>query len=395
VRNIERINVRRLQLEKQIVHDFKFNIEKEDIYKTIETLGTVQIDTVNVVKRAHHLTLWSRLGNHDDNHLYNLAYRDKRVFEGWGHAMSYMPMKDRRFFIHANKERAKDYVVHKGWFNRVDPELFDAVLARIRDEGPLGSKDFEGNKPSSGWWGWKPAKRALEALFSAGYLMVTRRDGFQRIFDLTERVLPSQVELTEPTDEERTRFFINRTLGCLGALKPSDIRTYYHHWCVKLGSTGKEIQAQLDSLVLEGEVEKLKVEGLKQPYYCLLQDLTRLEEIENSFKFEGCRLFSYFDNLLWQGDRVNDLFGFERALEIYIKPEQRRFGYFTLPILYGDRFVGRLDPKLDRKNKILLVRGLWLEDGFQPDETYQDKFGKMLEDFAAFNGADKIEYIKA
>ncbi|MCX6643291.1 MAG: winged helix DNA-binding domain-containing protein, partial [Candidatus Bathyarchaeota archaeon] len=118
----------------------------------------------------------------------------------------------------------------------------------------------------------------------------------------------------------------------------------------------------------------------------------RLEEIENSFNFEGCRVFSYFDNLLWQGDRVKDLFGFERALEIYIKPEKRRFGYFTLPILYGDRFVGRLDPKLDRKKKILLIRGLWLENGFKPDETYQDKFEKMLMDFAAFNGADKIEY---
>jgi uncharacterized protein len=391
VLNIERINVRRLQLEKQCIHDFNLT-EKEDIYKIIETLGTVQIDTVNVVKRAHHLTLWSRLGNHDDGHLYNLAYHDKRVFEGWGHAMSYMPMKDWRFFILANKERAKDYVVHKGWFSRVDPELFEAVLARIRNEGPLGSKDFEGKKSSSGWWGWKPAKRALEALFSAGFLMVTRRESFQRVFDLTERVLPSQVDLTEPTEEERVRFFINRTLGCLGALKPSDIRTYYHHWCVKLGRTGKEIQTSLDSLVAEGEVEKLKVEGLKQPYYCLMQDLTRLEEIENSFKFEGCRLFSYFDNTLWQGDRVKDLFGFERALEIYIKPEQRRFGYFTLPILYGDKFVGRLDPKLDRQKKILLIRGLWLEDGFKPDEIYQNKFEKMLEDFAAFNGADKIEY---
>jgi uncharacterized protein YcaQ len=386
--------VRRLQIQRQGITGVPASPGIEEVYKAVDRLGSIQIDTVNVVKRAHLLTLWSRLGAYDEQNLHNLAYRDKRVFEGWGHAMCYLPYKDWRYFIHASKERAKEFDVHKGWFGRVEPELAEKVLERIRKEGPLGSKDFEGSKPSSGWWGWKPAKRALEALFSGGYLMVANRVGFQRIFDLTERVLPAGVELDAPSEEERIRFFILRTLGCLGAVKPGDIRSYYHHWCVKLGKTGKELQSILDTMHRESEVSKIQVENLKHPYFCLPEDSTRLESLEKDFDLPGCRFLCLFDSLLWQGDRVKDLFGFERSLEIYVKPEERRYGYYTMPILFGDRLVGRIDPKLDRKNHTLLIRGVWHEEGFQSTEEYENEFQKTMESFAQFHEADKIEYQK-
>jgi len=297
-----------------------------------------------------------------------------------------------RYLIAANKERAKSKVIHTGWFSRVDPEIVDLVLDRVRREGPLGSGDFEGNKPSGGWWGWKPAKRALEALFSAGDLMVTRRDGFQRIYDLTERVLPSWVDTSEPNEEERNRFFATRTLGSLGATKPADIKSYYHTWCVKLGLNTKQILVLLDELVEDGVVARLSVEGLRTPYYCLSEDVPRLGELERDWGYGGVRFANYFDSLLWHADRLEALFGFERALEVYLKPEQRKYGYFTTPILYGDRLVGRLNPKLERKERKLIIRGLWFEDGFKPDEVYQNEFEKTLGDFARFNGAEKIEW---
>jgi hypothetical protein len=384
--------VRRLQLEKQGIGGTPRRATKKRVEETIGRLGCLQIDTINVVERAHYFTLWTRLGQYRKDDLHSLAYVDRRVFEGWGHAMCFMPMGDWRYMIAANRERAKSKVIHTGWFSRVDPDVVDSTLERVRREGPLGSGDFEGKKPSGGWWGWKPAKRALEALFSSGDLMVTRRDGFQRIYDLAERVLPPWVDASEPTEEERRRFFATRTLGCLGATKPADVKTYYHTWCVKLGMSTKEIQALLDGLVEEGEAARLGVEGHRAPYYCLAGDAPRLEKLEKDWGYAGVRFANYFDSLLWHADRLDALFGFERALEVYLKPEQRKYGYFTVPILYGDRLVGRLDPKLDRREKTLIVRGLWYEEGFKPDETYQNEFEKTLDNFARFNGAEKTEW---
>ena len=383
---------RRLQLEKQGIGDSPKKATKKKVEETIGRLGCVQIDTINVVERAHYFTIWTRLGQYKKTDLPSLAYEDRRVFEGWGHAMCYMPMDHWRYLITANRERAKSKVIHTGWFSRVDPALVDSALERVRKEGPLGSGDFEGKKPSSGWWGWKPSKRALEALFSAGDLMVTRRDGFQRIYDLTENVLPSWVDTSEPTEDERNRFFAIQTLGSLGATKPADVKSYYHTWCVKLGLSTKQIQALLDGLVEEGIATRLSIKGLKTPYYCHAEDAPRLGELERDWGYGGVRFANYFDSLLWHADRLEALFGFERALEVYLKPEQRRFGYFTTPIIYGDRLVGRLDPKLERKEKKLIVRGLWYEDGFKPDEAYENEFQKTLEDFARFNGAEKIEW---
>jgi uncharacterized protein YcaQ len=384
--------VRRLQLEKQGIGEPPKKTTKKRVEETVGQLGCVQIDTINVVERAHYFTLWTRLGQYKKADLHTLAYEDRYIFEGWGHAMCYMPMKDWRYLIAANRERAKNKIIHTGWFSRVEPEIVDSVLDRVRKEGPLGSTDFEGKKPSSGWWGWKPAKRALEALFSSGDLMVARRDGFQRIYDLTERVLPSWLDISEPTEEQRNRFFATRTLGYLGATKPADIKSYYHSWCVKLGLTTKQIQGLLDGLAEEGAVVKLSVEGLRTPHYCLAEDAPRLGELERDWGYGGVRLVNYFDSLLWNADRLEALFGFERVLEVYLKPHQRKYGYFTTPILYGDRLVGRLDPKLERKEKKLIIRGLWYEDSFKKDEVIENELQKTLDDFSRFNGAEKIEW---
>jgi uncharacterized protein YcaQ len=384
--------VRRLQLEKQGIGELPKSTTKKRIEETLGRLGCVQIDTINVVERAHYLTLWSRLGQYKKSDLYSLAYEDRLVFEGWGHAMCYMPMDHWRFLIAANQDRAKNRVLHTGWFSQVDPNIVDLVLNRVRREGPLGSSAFEGKKPIGGWWGWKPAKRALEALFSSGDLMVTRRDGFQRIYDLTERVLPSWVDTSEPTEDERTKFFVTRTLASLGATKPVDIKSYYQTWCVKLGLTTKQIKALLDGLVEKDLATKVSIEGIRTPYYCLVEDAVRLDELDRDWSYGDVHLINYFDSLLWHSDRLVTLFGFERVLEVYLKPEDRKFGYFTIPILYGDKLIGRLYPKLERKEKKLILRGLWYEAGFKPDEVYNNEFDKTLNDFARFNGAEKIEW---
>jgi uncharacterized protein YcaQ len=383
---------RRLQIEKQGVGAPPKRATKKSIEGVVNRIGCLQIDTINVYERAHYFTLWTRLGSYKKEDLYKLAYEDRRIFEGWGHAMCYMPWDHYRHLNAPRRWRKERRANGEGWYSRVDTEVVDAVLERVKKEGPLGSADFDEKKPSGGWWSWKPTKLALEALFGSGDLMVTRREGFQRIYDLTENVLPGWVDTAEPTEAERRRFFYLRTLRCLGATKPNDINWYYPKQWIRYDVNNKQIQAELDALVEEGEAARLSLEGHKAPYYCLADDVPRLGELERDWGYDGVRIVNYFDSLLWMADRLEDLFGFHRALEVYLKPEQRKYCYYTTPILYGDRLVGRLGPKLERKEHKLIIRGLWYEDGFKPDEEYEDEFAKTLEDFAKFGGADKIEW---
>jgi len=392
--NASREAVRRLQIEKQGFGAYPTKAGKEEIFGAVDALGCVQIDTINVVERAHYLSIWSRLGEYGKGDLDDLAYVDRRLWEHWGHAASIMPFSDYRYFIKSMRIRGEDWANGRGWFGDAGVKLVEQVLQRIRDEGPLSSRDFgeEGRRPREGWWSWKPCKVALETLFAAGVLLVSRRESFQRYYDLAERVIPPWVDTTEPTEDERVRFFVDRTMRALGAIKPRDVRGYYHQWCTRIGRGTKELQVILDAMVAAGEAVRVIVDGERQPHYCTEEDAGRLQEIGDGFGFDGVRFVTYFDSLIWLRDRVEGLFGFEPALEVYARPERRRFGYYHLPILYRDRLVGRIAPKLDRGNRALIVRGLWHEPWFRPDEVYEDRFQGTLEGFAGFNGADKIVY---
>ncbi len=384
--------VRRLQIEKQGIFATPKRASRKTIEGVVNRVGSLQIDTINVVERAHYFTLWTRLGYYKKEDLHKLAYDDRRIFEGWGHAMCYMPWEFYRYLISSFKWRKERLSAGEGWYSRVGKDVIASVLERVKKEGPLGSTDFEGSKPSGGWWNWKPTKLALEALFGTGDLMVTRRDGFRRIYDLTERVLPGWVDTTEPTEDERRRFFYLRTMGCLGATKPDDVNWYFPKQWIRYNLNNKQIQGELDALVEEGEATRLRIEGHKSPYYCLAGDEARLNELERDWGHDGVRIANYFDSFLWIAPRLKDFFNFHRALEVYLKPEHRKYCYYTTPILYGDRLVGRLGPKLERKEKKLILRGLWYEEGFKPDEAYEDEFARTIDSLAKFSGAEEIEW---
>ena len=277
--------------------------------------------------------------------------------------------------------------------SKADPELLDRVLNRVRDEGPLSSKDFEGPKRKGGWWNWKPAKLALELLFGAGILLIDRRENFQRYYDLAENVLPANVDAAEPDEEERTRFFALKTMSCLGLVKPQEVRKYYHPWSIKSSRTSKQLQALLDRLVSDGQAVKHSVDGDKNPYYCLPGDTDRLEELGSGFDFDEVRLFVYFDNMMWNRERIMELFGFEGRLETYVPKDQRVYGYYHLPVLYCDRLVARVEPKMDRENNVMIIRGYWEEEGFKATEDYEDKLSRNIEEFASFHGAEDIEWM--
>ena len=383
--------VRRLTLEKQLLTSPPSNPGKAPVYETVEQLGCVQIDSINVVERAHYLTLWARLGHYQKKHLEELAYRDRKLFEYWAHGNSYIPTTHYRYFTKDMKEREKELLPRLKKRTGKGKELVETVLKRIKTEGPLASKDFDTpRRGQGGWWNRKEEKIAMDYLFNAGILMVSHRENFQRYYDLTENILPSNTDLSPPTDEERAWFFIEGTLRALGAIQPREAREYYQSWCVKTGKTAKQIEAML---VARGEVVAVEVEGAQGPYYCLEGDASRLEELEDDFGFEDVNMLVYFDNYMWLRNRVRFLHGFEPKLEVYIPRERRMYGYYHLPILYGDRLVARVEPKMDRAEGKLLVKGYWTEPGFKETEDYQDKLQKKLEAFASFHGAHEVEWL--
>ena len=298
---------------------------KARVAETIERLGYVQIDTISVVARAHHHMLWSRCPDYDPEMLHELQAQDRRVFEYWVRAACYVPMSDYRFYLprmHAVAERKA------GWFyNEEAKAVTDHVLERIRAEGPLGSVDFkapEGKKRGS-WWDWKPAKRALEMLFDAGLLMVTERRRFQRIYDVAQRVLPPDVDRSMPSAGEMGRFIVRRVLSAKGFAAARDLRWGWH------GSPAAG--SALGELVEAGEVVPVRVRGMDGESYAMASAVADARARAGKRQLH---ILSPFDGAVLDRRRTATLFGFDCKLECYLPEPKRRYGYFCLPVLWGD-----------------------------------------------------------
>lgn len=380
---------RKMVLQAQLLDgSVKLSKGKEGVAQTVERLGYIQIDTISVIERAHHHTLWNRRADYDQGMLHELQAKDRRIFEYWGHAASYLPMNDYRYYLprmkwyHDPKSKwVKDRLERCGHWMK-------PVLKRIDREGALSSKDFEASRKKGGqWWDWKPAKVALELLFWQGKLMITQRRNFHRVYDLTERVLPKAVDTRVPDDDELGRFFVRRALSAYGLAQEKEIREHIH-------AAGKEvISKSLAELVDSGQVTALRIkEDSDADYYALAETIAKVAK----FRKRQPRVFilSPFDNLIIQRQRLRNLFGFDYALECYVPAVKRKFGYFTLPILWGQDFVGRLDSKADRKNKTFIVRKLALEPRLKNMDELLPVFANKLTELAKFNQCKKIKLEK-
>jgi uncharacterized protein YcaQ len=355
-------------------------VGKEGVAQTIDRIGYVQIDTIAVVERAHHHTLWVRRSDYDAQWLHELQAEDRRIFEWWAPAMSYVPMRDYRFYaVRMGGQRSW----HRKWYAE-NVEFVDQVLERVREEGPLGSVDF---KPPQGykrgtWWSWKPAKRALEALFDRGDVMVTERRNFQRIYDLTERVLPPDLDTTTPTPDELARFEVRRTLGNLGFAAQGN---------VKWGRWGKKPvpEENVQELIQAGEVTPFEIEGIENGgFYALTSTLEAVTEPPTEPRI--VHILSPFDNLIINRGWLKRYFDFAYKLESYTPKAKRKYGYFSLPILWGDQLVGRMDAKADRKPKTFIVRNLVFEPGFAEFDALSSTLADKLWAFAEFNGCERF-----
>lgn len=353
-----------------------FKKAKEATRETIRHLGYVQLDTLAVVARAHHHVLWSRTGAHEENFL-NELMREKKIFEYWSHAAAFLPMEDYRFSLVRKHEFLKG---RAHWFAK-DKKMHKLVYDKIKAEGALQAKDFETDKRRGSWFDWKPAKIALEQLFQNGTLMVVERKGFQKVYDLTENVLPKNIDTSVPTQDEFAEHLIRSTLRAHGIAALKDMTH------LRKGMNAP-VQKSLKRLLREGEISEIAIDGIKEMHYQFSDYQLPIENRKSSSK--SAIILSPFDNAIIRRERLMKLFDYDYQLECYLPEPKRKFGYFCLPILFDNQFIGKFDPKADRATGIFYVKRFHLEHVPNDMDEFLEAFSIALKSFAAFNKCEKI-----
>lgn len=384
---------RRLLLHAQaLTVDPRAAADAASLSRLIERMGFVQIDSINVVERAHHLILASRLDGYRRETLAHLLEKERSLFEHWTHDASVIPTK---WFAHwrprFERYRRRDSE-HPWWKARMGPDppaVLAEVLGRVERDGPLMSRDFERPRDDpSGvtdkWWQWKPHKCALEHLWRCGDLAVARRVNFQKVYDLTNRVLPEHCARPAPEPAEHVQWACRGALERLGVATPREIAHFWH--AVDLAAA----RAWCEAALKRGEVEAVQVrppEGGKAWRALALADWPqRLAEAPAPPR--RARILCPFDPILRDRSRALRLFDFDFRFEAFVPAPKRRFGYYAMPVLDGERLVARLDPKFDRDKGVLKVRCLWWEAGVRRSDALESRVEAALARLARFLGAE-------
>ncbi len=374
---------RRFLITKQGFHQGK---EKTGTLKAIKRLECVQIDPVSVVHRNHHLVLHSRVSDYEPSYLDALLYKDRAVFEYWCNAKSIIPMEEFRYF----RYRMQNYMeFHSPFYERLkvkQKELKGAishVLSTIKADGPLCAQDFKRKEKVES----KTVKGILNLLWDCGEVMIHHVEGNRRYYDLAEHTLPKDVSIEVPSREEYNLFMIRKYMRAYGFV---DVRDWRFGWLSLKASQRKLV---VEEMVKDGKVYLVKIEGVKHIYYVLEEYLNTLETIEDSLLEEKIHFIAPLDNLLWNRRMISEVFDFVYTWEIYKIPEKRQFGYYVLPILYGTRFVGRIDPKLDRASKTMIVNSLLLEKE-RLDAPLVVELAAALKRFLWFHNVSQVKIVK-
>ena len=359
-------------------------LDRRHLRRVIAQIGLLQIDSVNVLVRSHYMPLFSRLGNYAPELLdasWIGAPANRELFEYWGHMASLMPHEMHPLFrwrMADAAENHRDSDTRVGHLNRSRPGFMQAALDEIRERGPLSAREITGAGASrGGWWGWSDGKRALEALFAAGRVAAAGRRGFERLYDLPERVIPARVlAMPTPAPEDAQRALMRISARALGVGTEKDLCDYFR---IHIGAGRHRIRELVDT----GELIPLSVEGWPAPAY-----LTR--EAKSPRKLDASALLSPFDSLIWERARTERIFGFRYRIEIYTPLANRKYGYYVLPFLLGDRLVARVDLKSDRANRTLLVNGAHMEPGVRAS-TVAEPLMRELVTMASWLGLEQIK----
>lgn len=380
---ISKETARRFLITKQGFHQGK---EKTGALEAIKRLECIQIDPVNVVHRNHHLVLHSRVSDYKPSYLDALLYKDRAVFEYWCNAKSIIPMEEFRYF----RYRMQNYMeFHSPFYERLKAKqkelkgTISHVLSTIETDGPLCAQDFKREEEV----GSKTAKGVLNLLWDCGEVMIHHVQGNRRYYDLAEHILPKDISIEVPNREEYDLFMIKKYMRAYGFV---DVRDWRFGWLSLKAPQRKQV---VEEMVKDGKIYPVEIEGIKHIYYVLEEYLNALEAIQDSLLEEKIHFIAPLDNLLWNRRMISEVFDFVYAWEIYKIPEKRQFGYYVLPILYGTRFVGRIDPKLDRTSKTMIVNSLLLEKE-RFDDSLVVELAVALKRFLWFHNVSQVKIVK-
>ncbi len=350
--------------------------------KAINHIGYVQIDTISVVERAHHHVLHARVPAFEPA-MTNQMLLDRDIFEYWTHAAAFLPIADFRFSL-PYKQAIKSGQSH--WCKTPDRKLMGELLARIRSDGPIRSRDLDSNSAKrAGWWDWKPAKKALEQMYMEGDLMVSDREGFQKTYDITERVLPSHVDAQMPGMEEFAAHIVDQQLRCHGLVSLKGL-TYQRRNPELRKAVKTLLNERLEQRTLEqvrvssGEIFILETGALERP----------IPRLNNRML-----ILSPFDNCVIQRERLKSLFQYDYQIECYVPAAKRQYGYFCLPLLYRDGFIGRMDCKAHRKSSHLEIKLLQLEHHTVDEDLVISAFADAITRFCHFQKCATVSLTKA
>ncbi|GAC1396856.1 MAG: winged helix-turn-helix domain-containing protein [Pyrinomonadaceae bacterium] len=357
---------------------------KRDVLQTIRRMSALQIDTISVVARSPYLVLWSRLGDYEPCWLDELLAEGK-LFEYWSHEACFLPVEDYALYRHRMIDTgAMGWRYSHKWMRTHGAEV-ERVLSTIRERGAVRSSDFQRTDgKTGGWWEWKPEKRALEMLYTSGELMIARREKFQRIYDLRERVLPSWSDAQLPPNDETRRALILKSVRALGVTTARWVADYFR----MNKKTAETLTVQLGD---EGALQKLHVENFNEPFYFHPDNLKFIKAtLNNKLRAELTTLLSPFDPIVWDRARARAMFKFDYRLECYTPAPKRRYGYFTLPILHRTAFIGRLDAKAHRRDGHFEIKSIHLEPHIKPTDEMINDLAHAFHECAAWHKTPEV-----
>jgi uncharacterized protein YcaQ len=362
-----------------------------DLARLIDRIGFVQVDSINTVERAHHMILWSRRQTYQPAALKGLLEQDRGLWEHWTHDASILPISVYPYWSHRfarDAERLRDG--WKRWFRDGYEAQFDTILRRISDHGPVTSSDVGSGETrgKGGWWDWHPSKTALEWLWRTGQLAISRRDGFQKVYDLTERVIPAQARAVSPDLAAKISWACGSALDHLGFATVNEMQAYWN--AVRLD----EARAWAKATLASGEVIEVLVQGATGAQKRVLARPDVLQTAADAPEPSGrLRILSPFDPALRDRARAEFLFGFHYRIEVFVPEPQRKYGYYVFPILEADRLIGRIDVKAFKADSILRIKAFWPEAGVRLTKARLASLQAELSRLARFTGCDKVEFL--
>lgn len=381
---------RRLVIDAQLLGADRPSADRRGILATVDRLLWLQLDPTSVVARSHLLVLWSRLGRYDPDDVARLIYRDQRLFE-W-RAFVY-PTRHLPFYRLAMRSTSTKYTNfrRRARWMRANPALRRQVLSRLRREGPLATRAFDGREAvswhSTGWTNDRNASQMLEFLSAQGRVLVAGRAGQERLWDLTERCVPATALVSSATPTKLIRESTIRSLRALGVATTKQIAEMLP------GAVREHVLKAIASHVRSGVFVPARVASgdgsLKGQWYVHAEDVERIPALERRWSGRTT-LLSPFDTLIRDRARAEALFGMRYRLEIYVPPAKRQYGYFAMPILHDDQLIGRIDPRVDRERDELVVNAVHFETGIRHDGATGRAVARALDDLARFTGMSRV-----